>query len=819
MAAALFSDKTPSKVLHVAIGSGQGDGSASRPFHSIQDAVNAATPGTAIMVHAGTYVENVKVPWNKSGTSDAPIWLVSADGPQNASIVAEDASKPVIQALGVDNYVIRDFALSGGYDGIQFSQSGRDFSNMVDNVVIQNNVITDVSHDGIKIGQANNVQILDNRISDVASEEGIDFVAVTNAVIARNEIFDIGGSSAAVFAKGGSTNIRIEDNYIHDVAADGISAGGNTSASSFKPGYKGYEAKNVDIVGNKVEDVGKRPVSVRGATDVDVTRNFLESSAKYGNAVYVTTGSASSSKPSYTNELVVTGNVLANTKSILKIDSGNNNVISQSNNATGVWTDAVGPTVGKIPLWQTSASTPTPAASPKPTPTPTPTPKPTPTPTPTPTPSQEPVTPASSQSPVNNSSGPETTARDSAASVNVVMGTAGKDVLTGTSRADRIDGSSREDVMKGGKGDDTYVVSGYKDVVAENKNEGVDTVELFDNRYALSENVENLTVKSSSGATVVGNLADNKLTGGAGRDILIGKAGQDVLAGNAGADIFVIGKDDGSDRIVDLKSDDRVSLSGGQFSTFAELKASFTQVGKDAVLDLGDGQVLTLENVAVKSLTPEQFMFDNLQQVAKLSSNWTASVPGGTKQTDWLTGTAANERLEGNGGADIMAGGAGDDTYLVDNFGDVIIEHENGGIDTVWVTADSFALWAGVENAVIKTASGSDIEGNAHANMISGGEGADWILGGGGNDILTGGGGKDVFAFRGIDDGVDIIRDFTRGQDKLDFQELFDTMSGGSVGFARSGSDLNVYVAHDGQQDLIATLLGVSALSSADYII
>ncbi|WP_159872608.1 right-handed parallel beta-helix repeat-containing protein [Novosphingobium sp. 9U] len=774
--------------------------------------MNAATPGTAIMVHAGTYIESVKIPWNRSGASDAPIWLVSADGAQKANIIAEDPSKPVIQGLGVDNYIIRDFKLSSGYDGIQFSQSGRDFTRTVDNVLIRNNVIMDVAHDGIKVGQANNVQVLDNRISDVGSEEGIDFVAVTNAVIAHNEIFDVGGSSAAIFAKGGSTNIRIEGNYIHDVRGDGISAGGNTTASSFKPGYKGYEAKNVDIIGNKIEDVGKRPVSVRGATDVDVTGNSLEGSVKYGNAVYVTTGSPGSTKPSYSKDVVVTDNVLSSIDAVLKIDSGNNNSIAQSGNQTGVWKHIVGPLASEIPLWGSAP------ASPTPTPTPTPTPKPTPAPVPVPQPPTGP-TPTPSPAPDHSSAPPTSLARDSAPSLSTILGTSAKDVLVGTSLADRIDGLSREDVMSGGKGDDTYVVSGYKDVLSEAKNGGVDTVELFDTRYFLSDNVENLIIKTAEGAAAIGNVSDNKLTGGNGSDVIIGGAGQDVLTGGAGADLFIIGQHDGSDTIRDLNADDRVALSGVQFSTFQELKASFTQVGANAVLDMGNDQILTLYNTTVASLTPKQFLFDNLQALAQASAGWANDVGGATKQADWMTGSAGNDRIDGGAGADIMSGGAGSDTYVVDDVRDVINEYAKGGIDTVEVTARSFELSAGVENAVIKNSSGVEIEGNADANRITGGDGADWIVGGGGNDVLTGGGGKDVFAFSGLDDGIDVIKDFARGQDKLDFRALFDKISGGSIAVQSSSVGLNVYFDHAGQHDLIAALMGITAISNADYLI
>lgn len=824
MPTTLFSDLKPTRVLHVSVGTGTGDGSANNPFHSIQAAVNAATPGTAILVHAGTYTENVKIPNNRGGSSSAPVWLVSADGAQKATIIAPDATKPVIQALGVDNYVIRDLKLSGGYDGIQFSQSGRDFTNLVNNVVLQNNVITNVAHDGIKVGQADNVYVLDNRIDKVGAEEGIDFVAVTNAVIARNEISNVGGTSAAIFAKGGSTNIRIEDNFIHDVSGDGISAGGNTDATSFKPGYTGYEAKNVDVIGNRVENVGKRPVSVRGAFDVDVAGNLLEAGTKYATAVYVTTGSQNSTHPVFTKDVRISGNTVAAAKIVVQIDAGNGAGVVESGTKSGSWSDSVGPSTLTAFSWlgasgslgtSTSGSTvgttdKTPVPSPAPSPAPAPAPAPSaPVASPVPQPS-EPV-----KMPVVSGSG----ARESATPVTNIVGTTGQDQLVGTNAADRIDGLNREDVMSGGRGDDTYVASGYKDVVVERAGEGTDTVELNDNRYFLSNNVENLVAKSAISSTLVGNDLDNQISGNVGNDILVGHGGNDVLRGGGGADTFVIERGGGASTILDFEKQDKVAVSGGEFATFAALKAAFTQVGADAVLNLGDGQTLTLKNVSVSSLTPEQFAYDNLSQLVRGSASPTTIVGGGTKQSDLLGGTDGHDLLDGAGGGDVLVGGNGDDTYVVRHAHDVIIEKSGGGTDSVKLYASDYALALGVENGLIASASGARLEGNASANKLVGGDGNDTLIGGGGKDLLTGGKGADIFMIEKAGQGSDTISDFTKGQDKLDLSGLLDHDPSGKLSFEAGTGGMQVFFDHGGQHELVALLTGISSMGASDYII
>jgi Ca2+-binding RTX toxin-like protein len=58
-----------------------------------------------------------------------------------------------------------------------------------------------------------------------------------------------------------------------------------------------------------------------------------------------------------------------------------------------------------------------------------------------------------------------------------------------------------------------------------------------------------------------------------------------------------------------------------------------------------------------------------------------------------------HQKFDGKGGIDIMAGGPGDDTYVVDSLhGDTIIENAGYGVDTVTSWASRYTLAANVEN-------------------------------------------------------------------------------------------------------------------------
>ena len=110
-----------------------------------------------------------------------------------------------------------------------------------------------------------------------------------------------------------------------------------------------------------------------------------------------------------------------------------------------------------------------------------------------------------------------------------------------------------------------------------------------------------------------------------------------------------------------------------------------------------------------------------------------------------------------------MAGGDGDDTYVVDNAGDVLVEAAGAGTDTVRTTI-SLALAAIFENLVLvgsaAEGTGNDlanrIEGNDADNRLVGGGDADVLIGAGGNDTLDGGTGADRMS-GGADDDLYLV--------------------------------------------------------------
>ena len=111
-----------------------------------------------------------------------------------------------------------------------------------------------------------------------------------------------------------------------------------------------------------------------------------------------------------------------------------------------------------------------------------------------------------------------------------------------------------------------------------------------------------------------------------------------------------------------------------------------------------------------------------------------------------------------------MAGGAGDDVYVVDSTSDVVTENESEGTDLIQASV-SYTASANVENLTLTGSSDLNATGNTLGNALTGNSGANSIDGGEGDDTMAGGAGDDVYVVDSTSDFV--IENESEGTDLI----------------------------------------------------
>ena len=306
-----------------------------------------------------------------------------------------------------------------------------------------------------------------------------------------------------------------------------------------------------------------------------------------------------------------------------------------------------------------------------------------------------------------------------------LYGGSGNDYLYGGNDNDTLDGGSGNDNLSGNEGDDAYHVDNMSDAVAENVNEGTDTV-FSSISYTLPANVENLTLVGTSPINATGNALDNIIFGNEGANRLTGMEGADIMMGGAGNDTFFV--DNTGDVITEYADEGTDTVYSSITFTLTANVENLTLTGNDEISGTGN----SLDNIII-----------------------------GNDADNMLSGKEGNDTLVGGAGADRMSGGTGDDAYYVDNAGDYVKEKTNEGIDTVY-SSISCVLADNVENLTLVKGSGmtaSAAIGNDLDNVITGNDMNNYLMGGAGSDTyqFSLGGGSDIINDAGLDEATDCI--------------------------------------------------------------
>ncbi|MEE1656007.1 calcium-binding protein [Microvirga sp. CF3062] len=283
---------------------------------------------------------------------------------------------------------------------------------------------------------------------------------------------------------------------------------------------------------------------------------------------------------------------------------------------------------------------------------------------------------------------------------NVLRGGGEADTLSARNGSDTLDGGAGSDLLYGGEGLDyaSYASAGAGVTADLNNLAGAEFAPrafagIVGTGDAAGDGYNSIEglIGSAFNDVLIGDAGNNQLRGGAGSDVLIGGAGADALSGDDGIDT--------------------VDYSGAGNSVTVNLAA-----GRGAGSIAEGDTYASIENVI---------------------------------------GSQFADVLHGNGAANVLQGGNGDDVYHV-SAGDVVIEGASAGNDKV-VADVNYTLGANVE-ALEGTGGGALVlTGNTLNNTIIGNGAGNWIDGGVGADTMMGGAGDDIYV---VDNVGDVVEDY-----------------------------------------------------------
>ena len=310
---------------------------------------------------------------------------------------------------------------------------------------------------------------------------------------------------------------------------------------------------------------------------------------------------------------------------------------------------------------------------------------------------------------------------------NTITGNDGNNKLSGGGGNDILIGGGGIDTLEGGTGDDTYVVDNLSDIIVELADAGTDTINSSID-YTLGANVENLVLTGAGNLEGTGNDSNNTITGNTGNNTLTGGLGTDTLKGGLGDDTYVIkASGDSADVIQELSGEGTDTVESFINYTLGADIENLTLAGSANLKGTGN----ILGNVITGN--------DGQNTLDGAAGNDTLI---GGDGNDTLIGGADNDYLDGGNDIDTLEGGTGNDTYVVDNVFDVVIESSGEGTDTV-ETDITYSLLNNLENLTLTGTGNLDGTGNSLENIITGNSGSNTLDGGAGNDSLFGGSGTD----------------------------------------------------------------------------
>lgn len=212
-------------------------------------ALRAATPGTTILVAAGTYRGGI-APAKLSGTKDRPIVVAAAD-PKSPPVFEGGGSG--LHLSSPQHLELRDLVFDGASgNGLNVDDSGST-DTPAQHLRLRNVVVRNIgprgNADGIKLSGVRDFRLEGCRVERWGSGgSAIDMVGCANGVVTRCAFVDARDDMAnGVQTKGGSSHIAIERCRFENAGGRAVNAGGSTGPAYFRPRDASFEAHDIVV--------------------------------------------------------------------------------------------------------------------------------------------------------------------------------------------------------------------------------------------------------------------------------------------------------------------------------------------------------------------------------------------------------------------------------------------------------------------------------------------------------------------------------------------------------------------------------------------